>query len=126
LRITAERQLAVDCLARTCGRLAPPAAHSSRPVGLLASSAWSCPFPPESDTDKIDQAVATVLVTVGVDGSALSVSVVGDPGHGFGRAAAACALAKRYQPALDRAGAPIVASAPVNVRFMRPPPADER
>ena len=86
---------------------------------LAGSSTWSCPFPPEADADQIDEAVVTVQVTVRPDGSALSASVVSDPGHGFGRAARACALGRRYQPALDRSGSPTAASAPVNVRFNR-------
>lgn len=91
----------------------------SRPIGLVGGASWNCPFPPEADAEQIDQAVVTVQVTVRPDGSALSASVVVDPGHGFGRAARVCALAKRYTPALDRAGNPVLSSHPVNVRFNR-------
>lgn len=98
---------------------AAPAEDRSRPIGLVGGSTWNCPFPPEADAEQIDQAVVTVQVTVKPDGSAASASVVTDPGHGFGRAARICALAKRYTPALDRAGNPVLSSHPVNVRFNR-------
>ena len=97
----------------------PPAEDKSRQVGLVGGASWNCPFPPEADADQIDQAVVSVQVTVRPDGSALSASVVSDPGHGFGRAARICALARRYLPALNRAGEPIVGSNLVNVRFSR-------
>jgi protein TonB len=62
--------------------------------------------------------VATIQVTVGADGKP-SVSVMNDPGHGFGRAAKNCALSKQYTSALNRAGTPIASSFPVNVTFSR-------
>jgi protein TonB len=91
----------------------------SRPVGLVGGPSWSCPFPPEADEEQIDHAVVVVQVTVDADGRASSASVVREPGHGFGRAARACALARRYQPAFDRSGSPVVASSVVNVRWNR-------
>src|SRR5262249_35098422 len=97
----------------------PPGPDLSRSVGLAGSASWNCPFPPEADAEQIDQAVVGVQITVRPDGSASSATVVSDPGHGFGRAAKACALARRYQPALDRTGTPIVGSNLVNVRFSR-------
>jgi protein TonB len=97
----------------------PPAEDLSRPIGLVGGSTWNCPFPPEADADQIDQAVVTVQVTVKPDGSAVAATVVADPGHGFGRQARVCALARRYNPALDRTGTPILSSYPVNVRFNR-------
>jgi len=45
---------------------------------------------------------------------------VSEPGHGFGRAARMCALTKRYTPALDRDGNPVVGTTPpINVTFTR-------
>ncbi len=96
----------------------PPAEDKSRAVQLLGGSA-NCPFPPEADADQIDQAQATIQITVRPDGSVLSASVLADPGHGFGRAARICMLGKRFQPALDKTGAPTVASIPVHVNFTR-------
>jgi protein TonB len=105
----------------TAGPVAPPppAEDKSRLVQLSGSATWNCPFPPEADAEQIDQAVVGVQVTVLPDGSAKSASVVSDPGHGFGRMAKQCALARRYQPALDRSGAAILGSGLVNVRFSR-------
>lgn len=97
----------------------PPGPDLSRSLALAGGTSWNCPFPPEADSDQVDSAVVRVQVTVRPDGSASSVSVLADPGHGFGRAARLCALNKRYQPALDRTGTAIVSSAPVTVRFNR-------
>ncbi len=98
----------------------PQGPDLSKAVGLVGSSAWDCPFPPEADAEQIDQAVVSIIVTVRPDGTAQSVKVVSDPGTGFGRAARLCALARRYTPALDRTGTPIVsASPPLRVRFTR-------
>jgi protein TonB len=101
---------------------APPgrlAADRSRPVALAGGSSWRCPFPPEADADQIDRAVVDVQVSVQPDGHAGAVTIVSDPGHGFGRAARACAIAQRYEPAADRAGVPVAATTVVHVRFAR-------
>jgi protein TonB len=97
----------------------PPGPDLSRSLALTGGTSWNCPFPPEADSDQVDQAVVRVQVTVRPDGSASQVSVISDPGHGFGRAARLCALNKRYQPALDHDGNAVVASSPVTVRFNR-------
>jgi protein TonB len=91
----------------------PPTPDRSRAAGLEGSTDWSnCPFPPE--------AFVSIVVTVRPDGTPLSVNVVSDPGHGFGRAARMCALSRRYSPALDRNGAPTTqASPPIRIRFNR-------
>lgn len=94
---------------------------NSRAAGLLGSTDWSdCPFPPEADAEQIDQALVTLQVNVAPDGRATSVSVVSDPGHGFGRAAKSCANQKRYQTAQDRTGASTGGQTkPFRVRFRR-------
>lgn len=99
----------------------PPAPDRSRSADLDGSTDWAnCPFPPEADADQIDQAFVGIVVTVRPDGSPLSVNVVSDPGHGFGRAARMCALSRRYRPALDRNGVPTTAaSPPIRIRFSR-------
>jgi hypothetical protein len=38
------------------------------------------------------------------NGTAQRVTILGDPGHGFARVAAACALRHRFAPALDPGG----------------------
>ena len=98
---------------------AAPDVDRSRPIGLIGGATWNCPFPPEADAEQIDQAVVTVQVTVRPDGTALSATVTANPGHGFGRAARTCALARRYTAALDRVGNAVLSSTPVNVRFSR-------
>lgn len=94
-----------------------PSSEERASQGLVGSS--SCAFPAEADADGIDGALVQLRVTVRADGSVQSVSVVHDPGHGFGRVAQECMLAHRYRPALDRNGAPILSSTLVNVRFSR-------
>ncbi len=98
-----------------------PREDKSRAASLSGSTDWSdCPFPAEADADQIDQAFVTLQVKVKADGSADTVSVIQDPGHGFGREARKCALRKRYSNALDVDGAPIGGQTkPFRVRFQR-------
>lgn len=97
-----------------------PAVDKSRPPTLLGGTGWNCPFPPEADVDQVDSAVATVVVTVRADGTAQSVKVVSDPGHGFGRAARLCALGRRWSFGLDASGNPVTGTTPpIKVRFTR-------
>ncbi len=99
---------------------APTGPDRSRAPTVIGGSWNSCGFPPEADANQIDEAVATIVVTVRPDGSPLSVRVVSDPGNGFGRQARVCALAKRYAPGLDREGNPTTATTPpIAVRFTR-------
>ena len=92
----------------------------SRPASLAGSSNWSCPFPPEADAEQIDFQRVQIAVTVRADGTAQDVKVIGDPGHGFGRAARQCALRQRYNPPLDRQGNPVTGTMPpIFVRFNR-------
>ncbi|MEJ7735119.1 MAG: hypothetical protein WKG00_38770 [Polyangiaceae bacterium] len=99
---------------------AAPAVDKSRVPTLLGGTNWQCPFPPEADVDQVDSAVATVVVTVRPDGTAQSVKVLVDPGHGFGRAARMCALSRRWNFGLDAGGSPITAATPpVKIRFTR-------
>ncbi|HRI65049.1 MAG TPA: energy transducer TonB [Polyangium sp.] len=98
----------------------PPTVDLSKPPSLVGSTSWDCPFPPEADAEQIDQAVASVVVTVRPDGSVQSVKVVEDPGYGFGRAARICALARKFSPGLDKSGQPAtMATPPIRVRFTR-------
>lgn len=93
----------------------PDLSKPARPVG----SDWDCKalFPREATSDN-----ATVLIVARVrpDGAPESVSVVKDPGEGFGRAARACAMRQRYAAAEDRDGHAVLATtAPFRVRFTR-------
>ncbi|MBI4702709.1 MAG: hypothetical protein HY744_16425 [Deltaproteobacteria bacterium] len=97
-----------------------PRSNRSRPAGLAGGHAWDCPFPPEADAAQVDRAVAVIVVTVGPGGEPRSARVLSDPGYGFGRAARECALAQRFQPALDRDGNPALSTTPpIKVRFRR-------
>ncbi|HEU4410878.1 MAG TPA: energy transducer TonB [Polyangiaceae bacterium] len=100
------------------GQAGPAAADLSQ-AAKPEGSDWDCSslFPPDASVN-----VAHVLLAVRVDpdGRARSVSVLSDPGEGFGAAARACALRQRYRPALDRDGKPTAAqTAPFRVRFTR-------
>jgi biopolymer transport protein ExbD len=97
--------------------VAPPEAAFARP---LAASWKACPFPPESDKAKIDSAVVLLRSKVDAEGQATHVSVITDPGHGFGAAAVACAMREKYQPARDTNGRAIAGETkPFRVRFER-------
>lgn len=91
----------------------------SRAPALAGTTEWRCPFPLGADDAGIDHAVVTLRVDVADDGTALGAHVLDDPGHGFGQNARACALRKRFAPALDRQGAPQRAKATVQVTFDR-------
>jgi protein TonB len=98
----------------------PPKKDLSRAADVVGSKSWSCPFPEEADTDQIDFAQVIVIVTVRPDGSPQAVQVQGDPGHGFGRAARLCALARKYSSGLDSDGNPVTKSTPpIRVTFSR-------
>ena len=88
---------------------------TARPMG----SDWDCSllFPRGASTDS-----ATVILVARVrpNGLAESVSVVSDPGQGFGAAARACAMRQRYAPGEDETGRAVAATtAPFRVRFTR-------
>jgi len=101
---------------------AQPGGPDRSKTAAPASRDWNCShlFPSEADADDINSAVVSVVVTVKPDGTAQSVAVVNDPGHGFGRAAKTCAMSQRYAPALDRVGqAAGGKTLPFTVRFTR-------
>jgi protein TonB len=86
----------------------------------LEQHSWSCPWPPEAETERIDEQTVVIRVVVDAEGTAVSVEVISDPGHGFGPAAATCARQTRFTAAHDPSGAPIPArSPPIRVRFTR-------
>jgi periplasmic protein TonB len=104
------------------GQAAQPqvmAVDLSRTAQLAGSGEWRCPFPPEADSDQVDEAAAIIEVVVGADGKAQRATVLQDPGHGFGREARQCALREAYVPALDRDGATVASSKKFRVKFER-------
>ena len=87
---------------------------------LGAGYAWDCKFPPASDAAGIDEATVVLAVAVGVDGAPKWVQIMNDPGHGFGMAAAQCAMSKRYSPGRDEDGQPVPAKTPpIRVKYVR-------
>lgn len=93
----------------------------SRGAGLVGGTDWrDCPFPAEADAEQIDQAYVTLRVSVRADGSAETVEIIQDGGHGFGREARKCAMRKKYATALDRSGTAIPGQTkPIRVHFER-------
>jgi protein TonB len=107
-------------IAATTAVAAPRSAtDSTRHARLAQGGSWGCPFPPEADGAGLDEAYVMLRITLTATGSVREVAVVKDPGHGFGREARICAVAKRYDPALDATGAPVAGTLLVNVHFER-------
>ncbi len=91
----------------------------AREVGLSAGN-WRCQWPREADALGIDEQLVVLRAVVRADGSAASVELLADPGHGFGEAALGCARTARFEPARDEHGIAYAAtSAPIRVRFTR-------
>jgi len=97
----------------------PRGVDRSRGCSLEGGAEWNCPFPQEADTVQVDEAYVTLQVDVRTDGTPSSVRVLADPGNGFGREARRCAMAKRYQVALDHDGSPTACAFKVRVHFGR-------
>lgn len=95
----------------------------SAPATVTGGSSWSnCPFPDEADTDQIDYAQVTIIVTVRPDGSPQSAQVTAEvpPGKGFGRQARMCALARKYGAGKDADGnATTKSTPPIRITFNR-------
>jgi protein TonB len=97
----------------------PPGPDRSHVAVLGGGKEWSCPFPPEADAAQVDDARVMLELHIGADGAADEVTVVKDPGYGFGRAAKQCALHQHHTPALDREGNPVASNLAVRVHFSR-------
>ncbi|WP_438014562.1 energy transducer TonB [Sorangium sp. So ce315] len=95
-----------------------PDAARERPPAVAS---WTtCLFPEEADRKGIDNATVVLWVHVEPDGSARTVQILHDPGNGFGRVAALCAMRARYAPGKDRSGAPrAMWTPPITVNFVR-------
>jgi periplasmic protein TonB len=101
------------------GSGAKPTRNLTRPPTLKGGASWDCPFPHEADDEGIHQAVATIEVRVVATGKVSAVSVLVDPGNGFGRAAKRCALNKDWSPGTNAEGLPVESTTTVRVRFER-------
>lgn len=91
----------------------------ARPVTLPARN-WRCPWPEAAEALGIDEQVVVLRAVVDASGHPQEVTLLADPGHGFGDAALDCAEAARFAPARDRNGKRYAAtSPPIRVRFTR-------
>ncbi|HET9953072.1 MAG TPA: energy transducer TonB [Polyangiaceae bacterium] len=98
----------------------PPAEDRSRPAAPDRNANWrDCPFPPDADIEGINEARVRVSVVVGPDSRPKSVTVLDDPGHGFGRVTRDCVLRKPFIAGLDRSGQPVTQTAVFWIRFTR-------
>jgi outer membrane biosynthesis protein TonB len=89
--------------------------QSASPIG----TSWSdCGFPAEAQLDGVEYGVVKLVVTVNTDGRAKAVTILTDPGSGFGNHARKCAMRRTFKPALDKSGQAVVSSTPpFTVRF---------
>lgn len=78
-----------------------------------------CAFPAQASKEDIDEASVAIRVKVDATGKPTDVTVVSDPGHGFGEAAKTCAKKASFEPAKDKAGRPTTGEATIRVRFVR-------
>jgi len=100
--------------------VAGPQVDLSRRPKPLDPAAWvNCPFPSEADAEGINQTKVQIAVTVTPEGRARTVTILKDPGFGFGKAARSCARRAGYSPALNAAGQPVEQTFNVNMTFVR-------
>lgn len=99
-----------------------PERDLSRPASAISTGTWQdCPYPSEAQLEGVEFGLVRMVVTVGTDGRAKSVTILQDPGNGFGAQARQCALRKTFTTALDKLGQPVVGTtAPFSVRFIIP------
>jgi outer membrane biosynthesis protein TonB len=99
-----------------------PVEDLSRPARPPSQAAWqSCGYPSEAQLDGVDFGLVQLAVTVSAEGRAKSVTIMKDPGSGFGAHARNCALRLNFPTALDKSGKPIMGTtAPFIVRFIMP------
>jgi protein TonB len=99
----------------------PPKQDLSRPAGVVVGGGWNdCGFPPEADLEGIDLMKVQLVVTVDRNGRAKTVTVLNDPGYGFGAQARRCAMRKQFVAGLNARGEPIeTTTPPFTVKFTR-------
>jgi len=90
----------------------------SRPARLDEADPCRGHFPSSA---RADSGTVTVAIAVDARGTVTSAAVVSEStaGEGFGGAARACLLEKRFSPALDASGRPLPSTAAVRIRFSR-------
>jgi len=91
----------------------------SRSARLPARN-WDCDWPAQADALGIHEQAVLLRVDLDARGRANGVTILDDPGHGFGTAARRCARQARYEPARDQSGRPVASRlGPIRVRFTR-------
>lgn len=90
----------------------------SRPAKLTEIDPCRGRFPSTADDDV---GTVTLVLAIKKNGDVETASVVTESpkGQGFGAAARACLLGKRFEPAFDKSGQPVTATTKVNIRFTR-------
>jgi outer membrane biosynthesis protein TonB len=89
-----------------------PTVDLSRPASPIGTSWSDCGFPTEAQLDGVEYGIVKLVVTVGADGRAKAVTVLADPGSGFGNHARQCAMRRVFKAGLDKAGQPVVTTTP--------------
>jgi len=79
----------------------------SRKPFLGGSVQWDCLFPAEATAHASSETIVRAQADVAADGTPTAVTILEDPGFGFGEAARRCVLAQRLHPALNRMGVPV-------------------
>lgn len=97
-------------------RNAPPSGARPKPRPKAFDA---CAFPAQALKEDIDEAAVVIRVNVDATGKPTAVTVVSDPGHGFGAAATSCARKASFDPAKDVSGKSVAGEAVVRVRFVR-------
>jgi periplasmic protein TonB len=95
-----------------------PEKDLSQPASPIGTSWSDCGFPAEAQLDGVEFGVVKLVVTVNTDGRAKAVTILSDPGSGFGNHARQCAMRRTFKPGLDKSGQAVVSSTPpFTVRF---------
>jgi protein TonB len=101
---------------------APVAQDLSRQASVNDRNWGNCDFPPEADTEQINDMKVPMELTISADGKVLKADVLRDPGYGFKRAAMQCVMrqaSRSFTVALDREGHSIGSTFKVNINFSR-------
>ena len=116
---TAVRDIKAQPSGVAAGTGAAPAPVAKAPEKDLSQAAmpmgtsWSdCGFPAEAQLDGVEFGIVKLVVIVTPEGRAKSVTILSDPGSGFGNHARQCAMRRTYKPALDKSGQAVVSSTP--------------
>lgn len=96
----------------------PPTKDLARPAKPIGGLSCTDLWPPDTD---VHVARVRVMVNVTVDGRPKDVTILEDPGDGFGAAARRCIMSRgRFDVGMDSAGRPLAKpTAPFIVRFQR-------